>query len=135
MRFTGILSHEVPDYWPLVGHFIESGLGEGESLDDLYQEIVSRTAQLWVAHDDETIVAACVTELPTIGTRKVCNIRACGGTRMKEWAGFMPVIEAWALHNGCSAMRFPEVRKGWERVLTGFRVTRVTLEKELNHGV
>lgn len=131
-EFTGILSRDVWVIWGSVKGFIQDGLAEGESLDTILERLTATSCQLWVAFDDELIIAACVTELPTIGTRKVCNVISCGGTRMDEWLGLsLPVIEAWAKHNGCTAMRFPEIRPGWQRVLKDYQLKKILLEKAL----
>ena len=89
------------------------------------------TLRILAALDGENI-AACVTELPTIGTRKVCNVITVGGTRMEEWLGMsLSRIEQWATSNGCSAMRFPECRPGWQKILKDYNVTKINLEKAL----
>lgn len=107
-------------------------MAEGEDIARILERLTVRTCQLWVAYDDEQIIAACVTELPTIGDRKVCNVISCGGSRMGEWLDIsLPVIEAWARENNCTAMRFPEIRPGWRRVLKDYHLTKINLEKEL----
>ena len=131
-EFTGILSRDVWVIWGSVKGFIQDGLAEGESLDTILERLTATSCQLWVAFDDELIIAACVTELPTIGTRKVCNVISCGGTRMDEWLGLsLPVIEAWAKQYDCTAMRFPEIRPGWQRVLKDYQLKKILLEKAL----
>ncbi len=132
VRFVGILSKDIWVIWGSVKGFIQDGLAEGESLDTILERLTATSCQLWVAYDADQIIAACVTELPTIGTRKVCNVISCGGTRMDEWLGLsLPVIEAWAKHNGCTAMRFPEIRPGWQRVLKDYQLKKILLEKAL----
>lgn len=131
-NFAPIQSRDVWAVWGSVNGFIKDGLAEGESLDTILERLTVTSCQLWVAYDDEQIIAACVTELPTIGNRKVCNVISCGGTRMDEWLDIsLPVIEAWARENRCEAMRFPEIRKGWARVLKDYAVTKITMEKKL----
>ena len=132
VSFTGVQSRDIWAVWGSVKGFIQDGLAEGESLDHILERLTATSCQLWVAFDDELIIAACVTELPTIGTRKVCNVISCGGTRMDEWLGLsLPVIEAWAKSNGCTAMRFPEIRPGWQRVLKDYHLTKINMEKAL----
>ena len=131
-EFTGILSRDVWVIWGSVKGFIQDGLAEGESLDTILERLTATSCQLWVSYDEAEIIAACVTELPTIADRKVCNVISVGGTRLKEWLGLsLPVIEAWAKHNGCTAMRFPEIRPGWQRVLKDYQLKKILLEKAL----
>ena len=132
VEFTGIPSRDIWVIWGSVKGFIQDGLAEGESLDTILERLTATSCQLWVAYSEKEIIAACVTELPTIGARKVCNVISCGGTRMDEWLGLsLPVIEAWAKSNGCTAMRFPEIRPGWQRVLKDYHLTKITMEKGL----
>jgi hypothetical protein len=130
--FQGISSENIPAIWPQAEQLIELGLGEGDTLEQVYSRLLHRENQLWCAFEDQKMIAACVTELPTLGKRKVCNVIAVGGTGMDGWLGIaLKTIEAWAKNNGCDAMRFPEIRKGWEKVLKDYRVTKITIEKEL----
>lgn len=134
VSFTGVKSWEIWAVWDGVKDFIESGMAEGESLDGLLERLTTKTCQLWIAHDDKNIIAACVTELPTIADRKVCNVISCGGTRMKEWLDIsLPVIEGWANAHGAE-MRFLEIRPGWAPILKkrGYKITKITMEKK--HG-
>lgn len=132
VSFRGIQSQYVDTWWGLVLDFIKSGLAEGESLDCIYDRLKAKECQLWTAQDEEEFIAACVTEIVTIANRKVCNVISCGGTRMNEWLDIsLPVIEAWARENNCTAMRFPEIRPGWRRVLKDYHLTKINLEKAL----
>ncbi len=130
-EFTGIPSRDIWAIWGSVSGFIESGLNEGESPDNILERLTIKTCQLYVAYDDEKIIAACVTELPTIGGRKVCNIISVGGTQMEKWVHHMETLKAWAKEQGCVAMRFPEIRPGWKKIFPDFTVTKITLERAL----
>jgi hypothetical protein len=129
--FTGVKVENVDRYWELVEPLIKSGLGEGENITDAYNDILSGHNQLWIAYRDETLLAACITELCDLGQRKVCNIRSIGGTAVNDWLDYIEIIEAWAKQNGCSSMRFPIIRKGWARILKHYHTTHIVLEREL----
>ena len=116
ITITGILSKDVPVIWGDIKGYIEAGLGPIETLYQILALIVSRDAQCWVAYDNEKIIAAAVTELPTLGGRKVCNVMTLGGTRFKEWRHGLKMIEHWAKANGCAAMRFENCRKGFASI-------------------
>jgi hypothetical protein len=131
VRFTGIHSNEVEKFWPKAGPFIQLGLAEGATLQHVFFNLVTRKNQLWAAFRGNDMVAACVTELVTIGGRDVCNVISIGGTGLNDWLPYLSTIEAWAKANGRSAMRFPEVRPGWQRILKDYKVKKVTVEKEL----
>ena len=132
VSFAAIQSKNIWAVWGSVKGFIQDGLAEGESLDTILERLTATSCQLWLAYDDELIIAACVTELVTIGNRKVCNVISCGGSRMAEWLDIsLPAIEDWAKENGCTAMRFPEIRPGWQRVLKDYHLTKINLERAL----
>lgn len=131
VRLVGIQSGEIDKFWPKAAPLIRLGMGEGEILEHIYFKLLMRQNQLWAAFRGDEMIAACVTELVTIGGRDVCNVRSIGGHSMKDWLHHIETIEAWARANGRSAMRFPEVRKGWQRILKDYAVTKITVEKEL----
>lgn len=130
--FTGILSENISAIWPQAEQLIEKGLEEGGSLEQIYSKLLHRENQLWAAFENQTMIAACVTELVTIGERKVCNVISVGGMGMNGWLGVaLGTIEAWAKANECVAMRFPEIRPGWQRALKNYHITKITLERAL----
>ena len=129
--FTGIPSRDIWAIWGSVNGFIEGGLAEGEALDTILERLTATSCQLWVAYSEKEIIAACVTEIVTIGNRKVFNVISIGGSRMPEWLGHLATLEAFAISHNCTAMRFPEIRPGWRRVLKDYQLTKITLEKAL----
>ena len=131
VSFTGIPSRDIWAIWGSVVGFIQSGMAEGESIDDILERLTATSCQLWVAYDDELIIAACVTEIANIENRKVFNVISIGGSRMPEWLGHLATLEAFAISHNCTAMRFPEIRPGWRRVLKDYQLTKITLEKAL----
>ena len=132
-HITGVHSREVPQTWPLVKRFIQSGLMEGGDIEDLFARIMRRECALWVAKADDRIIAAAVTENVILDGRKICNVISCGGAGMDDWLGDLGMIEAWALSNECVAMRYEKCRPGWARVLApkGYQTKFVVLEKAL----
>ena len=131
IAFSGVLSRHVSAHWPEVAALIESGLTEGLERNEIYGALLTRKAQLWMATTNDKLLAACVTEIANLPARKVLNIISVGGTQMSEWLHCMATLEAFAREKGCTAMRFPEIRPGWAKVLTGFKTTRITLEKKV----
>jgi hypothetical protein len=129
--WTGFPSHKIDTVWDRALPLLRKGFESPELADRYYAEILTGHAQLWCVFDDAEIIAALLTELPTIGGRKLCNIVSVGGHRMSEWLHFIEVIEIWARENGCSAMRHANCRKGWAKALRGYETTRIILEKGL----
>ena len=82
--------------------------------------------QLWFAWSDK-LEAAAVTRSDPDGA---CCLLACGGEHMDRWLWMLDEIEKWAKQNGSNRMMLAG-RRGWERKLKDYTVSRVTLEKRL----
>jgi len=85
---------------------------------------------LWLAIEGEKIEAMATTELAKIGERKICTIVPCSGEEREHWLPLIAGLEKFAKDEGCDAMRIYG-RKGWQRVLDGYRVENVVMEKRL----
>lgn len=123
----------ITEFWPLASHLIRSamergGLGDFESVE---QSTLAGGALLWLAWDGKTILSAAVTELTKLNGHLFCTIVGCAGEQRDDWLPLIAGLETYARNEGCKAMRIWG-RKGWARVLPGYAVARVQLEKELN---
>lgn len=100
--------------------------------EDLPDQIAAGKVLIWVAVDDETGVvhAAMTTELIPMRAGLVCWMGQCGGERMRDWSHFHTQIEEYARAEGC-VKTLLKGRGGWERVLEGYKILTVTLEKVL----
>jgi hypothetical protein len=94
--------------------------------------LMKKHAQLWTVMQGDAIMAAVITEICFLQNgKKVCNIWAATGTGINHWLGHMATIEAWAKENGCCAVVVDRARPGWQRLLKQYRITHITLEKEI----
>lgn len=119
--------------WPRVSGLIFIAMKRGDlaAFHPVEQNVLSGIAQLWLAVENRNdIIAAAVTELHATEWRKVCVIVACGGKDMDRWIELIEEIEKFAKAEGCSRTRIVG-RKGWERVLPGYRTRRIVLDKDL----
>ena len=101
------------------------------AFEDIEQDILSGRSLLWLALNGKVIQAAAATVLINSEIGKVCVITACGGTGMKRWLPLLDGIEAYAKDEGCARVRIYG-RKGWLRVLDGYREKHVIMDKELS---
>lgn len=129
---TGIVGLQILHVWPEASKLLEPALINGDTLDKVLKRLVSRQAQLWIAATEDELQAACVTEIYKRDGRLVCGIWLAGGKGINNWLHFLPMIEAWAASQNCTAMVISETRPGWRRLLEGYRTERVTLVKEIN---
>lgn len=97
---------------------------------DIDADVLQGNGLLWLAAQGERIVAAMTTALVLTDTDKVCILTTCGGEDMRDWLPLQEKIEAYAKAEGCSLVRIYG-RKGWARVLEGYTVEHVILERAL----
>jgi len=117
----------VDEFWPHAKHLIRAAV-ERTNLSPfewIEKEVLDGKQLLWLAWSGE-IEAAATTQL----VRPVCVLTACGGHQRERWLPLFKQIEDYARKEGCSTMRLYG-RKGWERVLDGYHVEHVILEKDI----
>ena len=118
---------QVFDFWPHARGLIKVAIERTDLSDfaDIENDVLEGNQLLWLAFSDH-IEAAATTHL----SRGVCTLTACSGHDRARWLPLFARIEKYAKDEGCSTMRIFG-RKGWERVLDGYHVEHVILEKTL----
>jgi len=118
---------DVHKTWPLARDLILAAIERTNLSDfaDIEQAVLSGDQLLWLAISDR-VEAAATTHL----SRNVCTLTACSGHQRERWLPLFSRIEKYAKDEGCHTMRLYG-RKGWERVLDGYRAEYVILEKSL----
>ncbi|WP_316176152.1 hypothetical protein [Bradyrhizobium sp. SZCCHNRI1073] len=122
---------EVSLVWEYAGGMIRAAI-ERTNLSDfaeIEKDVLSGDQLLWLAVSDH-IEAAATTQL----SRNVCTLTACSGHQRERWLPLFKMIEKYAKDEGCQTMRIFG-RKGWERVLDGYHVEHVVLEKDLGRQI
>lgn len=118
----------IDEIWPHAKHLIRAAI-EATNLsrfEDIERDILDGKQLLWLAWDGQQIEAAAATQL----LPGVCVLTACSGHHRERWLKLFEQIEKYAADEGCKTMRIFG-RKGWGRVLDGYRADYVILEKEL----
>lgn len=109
---------------------------EGDvAVTDVYREVAIGNMQLWVVERDGEVIATVVTKLVTRPLRKVAQILYLAGVdngNMPSWLHHLSSIEAWALAEGATRIEVVG-RKGWKRVLSGYRMDAAVFRKDLKH--
>lgn len=105
-----------------------------EDCDDTI-EVVRRDVEggislLWIAWDGREVVAAAVTVIIHSPRHKICAVSCAGGINTRLWDLFMPMVENYAKAEGCDLVRVMG-RKGWARVLDGYRQPWIVLDKRI----
>jgi hypothetical protein len=118
----------IDEFWPHVKHFIRAAIEETNLSDfeHVARDVLDGRQLVWIAWNGEYIEAAATTQL----CGKTCVLTACAGHQRERWLPLFKKIEDYAEDEGCSTMRIYG-RRGWERVLDGYRAEYVILEKAL----
>jgi hypothetical protein len=126
----------VHEIWPHVAPLLRKAIARTglSAFADIELEVLCGRALLWLAVSGEggcaAIDAVASTSLQQTDAGKVCVITACAGNNMPRWLPLISRIEAYAREEGCTCIRIFG-RKGWLRVLEGYREKHVILDKEL----
>lgn len=117
----------ISEFWPHARGLIRAAIETTNlsSFEDTERQVLSGGQLLWLAIGNG-IEAAATTHL----SNNVCTIVACSGHSRERWLPLFEQIENYAKNENCRCIRIFG-RKGWERVLTGYRVEHVILEKAL----
>jgi hypothetical protein len=135
-ELTCVNPADVQLIWPLVSQRLSAATRRTgiSAFADIEHAILDGDALLWLALSadgaDIHIDAVAATRLELTEAGKVCVIVVCGGRNMPRWLPLIAGIEAYANAEGCRSVRIYG-RKGWLRVLDGYRQTHVIMEKEL----
>jgi len=123
----------INDFWPHAKDLIRTAIEKTGLSDfaDIEVSVLSGDQLLWLAWSSKGIEAAATTQLIKAGERSLCVLTACSGQERERWVHLFEKIEKYASDEGCSAMRIYG-RKGWERVLEGYKADYVILQKALH---
>jgi hypothetical protein len=121
----------IDEMWPHVRDKIRAAVERTglSSFADIESDVLTGMQLCWIAWNGREIMAAATTQLVK-PYDKVCVVTACSGYEREQWLPLFKQIEVYAKAEGCMKMRLFG-RKGWERVLDGYRVEHVVLEKGL----
>lgn len=125
---TGVLSRDVSKFWPHIEGMLADALQDSSwTLDEVAYGLGAKEMQLWLATSPGLgIEAVAVTRI----TDRGCSVCALTGEEPDRWLHLLSQIEDWAREHGCDRSYF-EARRGFERKLPDYRVTRILMEKRL----
>jgi hypothetical protein len=131
MKLVCIDPSRIDEMWPHVRDKIRAAVERTGlcSFADIESDVLTGMQLCWIAWTGSEIMAAATTRLVK-PYDKVCELTACSGYQMAQWLPLLGQIEKYAQAEGCKKMRIIG-RGGWERVLDGYRVEHVVLEKGL----
>ena len=130
MSVFAVGSADIDELWQHLLPHVERFERETQliSAEDLRVELKNAEKQLW-SYDDNGPVGFAVTQVYSTARGNICCIwAACGTAPMEQILEVFDAIEGWARGLGCVALEI-RGRKGWKRVLPGFKETGILLEK------
>lgn len=118
--------------WPVAAPLIKKAMQRGDlgTFEGVKNDVLGAHALLWLAWIEPEIAGVAVTQISNTEGGKVCVIVACGGSGINSWVSLISAIEKYAKDEGCRCTRIFG-RKGWARLLKGYRTARVVLEKDM----
>ena len=118
------------DEWNRYSAWLEAALyysNGTHTIDDVLETVQRGDAQFWHYPD-----AAVVTEIMDYPQKRVLRYWLAGGN-LKTLLKVEPSIRHWSQLWGCVGIEIIG-RKGWHRVLKGFKQTGIILAKDMYHG-
>ena len=119
--------------WDDVVPLIEKALqhAEGELVpDDIKKHLDKNDLRLWIALEGKETIAAMVTEIIQYPRKKIVRVITLAGKNMDMWYDFLPMIEGYAIRNGCSSLEAWS-RKGMARKLKDWKHSYDIITKDL----
>ena len=126
-------AEDIDMVWDDVSPLIEKALrhAEGELIpDDIKKHLDSANLRLWVALKDKDVIAAMVTEIIQYPRKKIVRVITLAGKDMSMWYKFLPMLEGYAIRNGCSSLEAWS-RKGMARKLKDWKHSYDIITKDL----
>jgi hypothetical protein len=118
--------------WPLVEAFFESAYSEMDMLlPDILGWLKRGEGLLWIVAEGDRLLTAVTTSIEQRRSGSALVLVANGGERIERWLHHLAEIEGYyARERGCGKARCIG-RPGWSRMLPGYAVKAVSLEKRL----
>jgi len=126
-------SEDIELVWDEVIPLVEKALShaEGELIpSDIRKHLDTGDLRLWVALEDKDIIASMVTEIIQYPRKKIVRVITVAGKDMSMWYEFLPMLEGYAVRNGCSSLE-AWTRKGMTRKLKDWKHSYDIITKDL----
>ena len=126
-------SEDIELVWDEVIPLVEKALSHAEGElkpEDIRKHLDTGDLRLWVALQDRDIIASMVTEIIQYPRKKIVRVITVAGKDMSMWYDFLPMLEGYAVRNGCSSLE-AWTRKGMTRKLKDWKHSYDIITKDL----
>ncbi len=123
---------QLDEVWPAVEPFLRRFEAETQTttVDIMRSKLDEAEAQLWCYAEDGEIVGVGLTEVYEHHRGRFCRVWVICGDLEPYLQGLAHAIEKWAESIGCTAVEI-NGRRGWARVLEGYKTKAWVIEKDL----
>ena len=129
-----IPADKIGDVWPLIADMIESVVARSNGIytaQSLRERFETEKFMLWIVWGDGVKALGATQFYTTDANVKIFDILFVTGEHSLEWLHLMPEWEEHARQWGCDRIE-GTMRKGWAKRLPDWKMTHVTLSKELH---
>lgn len=139
MNWAGVMAHQLDMVWHLVQPLLERSLAEGDgefSLDDMYQMLVERRAQLYVLGNGSEVNTILISMIEVYPQFSALLVWAFAGVDIEAAKEHEQVLVRFAQERGIKKIRWLG-RKGFERVMKplGYEAKYVVMSKDVSAEV
>ena len=130
-------AEDVDMVWDETYPFIKKALrhAEGElQPEDIKKHLDSGDLRLWVALKDKDVIASMVTEIIQYPRKRIVRVITLAGKDMNLWYDFLPMVEGYAIRNGCSSLE-AWTRRGMTRKLKDWKHSYDVITKDLKQRI
>ena len=115
--------------YPLIKKALRHAEGELQP-EDIKKHLDSGDLRLWVALKDKDVIASMVTEIIQYPRKRIVRVITLAGKDMNLWYDFLPMVEGYAIRNGCSSLE-AWTRRGMTRKLKDWKHSYDVITKDL----
>lgn len=121
MIASGIVPKEaIHDLWPTVEPLLAPAIdraGGRMSMETVRETLEGNTHLLWIATDEDEVLAACVTRTALYPLKKMLVVESLGGRQMKRWVNNLnDTLIRYAKETGHDGLELYG-RTGWVKAL------------------
>ena len=110
----------------------EESWNKYESVEGIMTMIYNKQMQLWLGFDKIAIELVVLCSIERYSVSSVARIMWAGGENVDKFIPYLPLIEEWALYNGCNKMEVAG-RTSWKKLLepSGYKQSHIVLSKDI----
>ena len=131
INLSTLQSSQIEQRWHEIEPFLKRILLKVDfyyTVEYIKESLLRAEMQLWTSLDGTQIKSICITQIQIHPKYKFLRIVLQAGQLAS--VGHLKQIEQWGKSQGCTKVKLTG-RRGWKRVLPGYKETLIKLEKEL----